>query len=272
MAIATVDKPHKSLQNFINRVRTASYGYAPLFAENDVDATALDQLAAFDRALADQHATLSAQIERMDRADPQSPDFKAVGDEILATVQGLDDRFDMRNDVLVSGSASTDANVLALLDVPEPNGSHAAYRLHEGEAIAVEGANYTIIGRVSVASNDDGWRAFQLRGGDDRHWLIAPASRTIPLHWARRIELPENPGTGDIQVGKATYTLRHEMSGTGDIIGPGGSAREQPVRLLQYEGASGQGTLDVFEWGENRLVLEGHEVDHAEVDFFTRET
>ncbi|MEX1158963.1 MAG: hypothetical protein WEC79_08560, partial [Thermomicrobiales bacterium] len=58
MAIPVVDKPYKRLTSFIDRVRSASYGYAPLFSDTEVDADALDQVALFDRGLADQKAAL----------------------------------------------------------------------------------------------------------------------------------------------------------------------------------------------------------------------
>src|SRR4051812_16969476 len=50
MLIGLVDKPLTRLHAFIDRVNTASYGYAPLFQDAAVDNAALDQMAAFDQA------------------------------------------------------------------------------------------------------------------------------------------------------------------------------------------------------------------------------
>jgi hypothetical protein len=271
LAVGIVDKPHKQLQLFINRVRTASYGYAPLFSDAPVDAAALDQLAAFDRALADQQVTLADQISQLEAGDPKSPEFKQLTSAIQETIQGLDDRFDKRNEVLTSGKASSDRDVLALLDPPPSTGTPVAYRIHEGEALAYRGTNYTVVARVSAESEVRSVRSFQLRGGTSETWLLASTDGTEPVHWSSRVELPASETTETVIIDGQTYTLAHQLEGTGDVIGQGGVADREPVQLLQYRSESNGTVLDIFKWGSGALALAGTEVEHAEIDFFSRE-
>lgn len=272
LAVGVVDKPHKQLQSFIDRVRTASYGYAPLFSAAPVDADALDQLAAFDRALADQQSVLAPQIADLESADPKSPEFKQLASAIQDTIQGLDDRFDKRGEVLTSGKASSDSNVLDLLNPSSPSTPPLAYRIHEGEALTFQGSNYTVVGRISAESDAGSWRAFQLRGGAEETWLLASSGDVQRVHWLTRADPPADLGVQSVSIGDHTYNLVREMHGSGDVIGQRGDAPKQQVRLLQYRSKIGDAVLNIFDWGDSQLALSGSEVDHAEIDFFTRET
>src|SRR5690606_12407932 len=62
-SVRAINKPHTRLVSFRDRVRSATYGYAPLFAETSIDEAALDQIAAFDRSLADGLEPLQKHIE-----------------------------------------------------------------------------------------------------------------------------------------------------------------------------------------------------------------
>lgn len=271
MAVPVVDRPHDRLVAFIDRVRTASYGYAPLFSDAPVDETALDQLAAFDRALADQQAMLDEQITSLERADPKSADFKQHAAAIEEMVQGLLDRLEKRNDVITTGRAQTGPDVLALIEPQRPGGTPIAWRLHEGEALAYDDVNYTIVGRVSAESAAGGVRAFQLRGGSGDQWLVATSDPAAPLHWTRRVQLTAAPGSPTVEVAGTSYALARTIEGRGDVIGQAGSASDQPVRVVQYRATSGAGVLDVFDWSSGNLALAGTEVDAPQVELFTRE-
>lgn len=272
LAVGVVDTPHKQLQSFINRVRTASYGYAPLFSDAPVDAAALDQLAEFDRSLADQQDALADQISQFEAGDPKSPEFRQLASAIQDTIQRLDDRFDKRNEVLTSGKAATAQDVLALLDSPPATETPVAYRIHEGEALSYLGTNYTVIARVSAETPERSVRAFQLRGGSSNVWLLASTDASESVHWSNRIDLPVSDATSPVTLDGRTYTLAHQVAGTGDVIGQGGASSQETVQLLQYQSDTDGAVLDVFQWESGRLALAGTTVDHTDIDFYTRET
>jgi hypothetical protein len=272
LAIPIIDKPYQRLTSFVDRVRTASYGYAPLFADAPVEEAALDQLAAFDRALADQHESLAAQVAAIEAADPGSAEFKRVADELTHSIEGLHARFDKRQEVIHAGKASDAKDVLALLETPKPVATPVAYRLHEHDALAYDGINYSITGRVGFQASGEAWRAFQLQGGSGDRWLLASASQTDPLYWMRRVTLDGPPGAASVQGEGTTYALRSVIEGRGDVIGASGSAKDQPVRFTRHDAAAGSDQLVVFDWGSGHLALAGAAIDSREINLFTRET
>lgn len=271
MQIATVDRPHKRLLAFIDRVQTASYGYAPIFADAPVDATALDQLALFDRSLADQVDVLNEQISQMEAVDPGSPEFKIAADAVTQTVEGLHTRFAKRHEVIHSARALPERDIVGLLELPTPNETPAAFRMHNGEAVTFDGTNYSVIGRVTFDGDDRHLRAFQLRGGDDDRWLIVSARHADPMLMTRRVH-PTGSVDGDtLSVEATTYTRQQLQQGTGEVIGPSGEATNQPVRLLQFAASHAEPVAIVFRWTSGFLALAGRNVAATEVDVFTRE-
>jgi hypothetical protein len=269
-AIGIIDRPHKRLVSFIDRLTTASYGYAPLFSDQQIDGAALDQIAAFDEALADQQDILARQIGELEVADPKSPDYKRIASEITATIEGLHQRFQKRGEVVESGRAAPQQDVLALLGEKVPVGSPVAFRLHEGEAVSFAGENYTVIGRVAVATNEGESRAFQLRGGSNDVWLMASSRLDGPVYWLRRVESSGTAGDEQMSANGQTYNLDSLETGKGEVIGPQGSAADQAVRHATYRSASGD-VLHAFDWQSGTLTLAGSQVDPRDLQLFTRE-
>ena len=88
------------LQLFIDRVKTAAYGYAPLWGLNKVDETDLDRLAVFDQDLFEQIPPLDEAIDKLAQAvsgnEGVKEALKAVGD----LVSGMNETFNRRSDVI----------------------------------------------------------------------------------------------------------------------------------------------------------------------------
>lgn len=88
------------LQLFIDRVKTASYGYAPLFSLNKIKEDDLDRLIQFDQALFDQVGALDEAIGGLEKAVQANDGIKealaAVGD----VVNGLNETFNRRSEVV----------------------------------------------------------------------------------------------------------------------------------------------------------------------------
>lgn len=270
-AIALVDRPHKQLTQFIDRVRTATYGYAPIFANDQVDERALDQLARFDEALADQTSALAEAITTLEGLDSGSPEYKSAAGKIGEIVQGLDDRFDKRGEVIRSGDALPEKDLVILLDEPQVARSPRAYRLHEGEAVTYGGANYSVIGRVSLDSEGGNWRALQLAGGSGDQWLQVSSRSIDPMYWLTRTSPTGEPGGPKLSVGADTYNLVNQLSGDGEVIGKQGKSGRQPVRYYHYQASNGSGDLHVYRLGSTYLSLVGAVVDPLDVEVFSRE-
>ena len=93
------------LQLFIDRVKTASYGYAPLFGLNRVNEEDLDRLAAFDQDLYNQVGPLDEAIGKLEQAvsanDGIKDALRAVGDLVSA----MNETFNRRAEVIQGAGA-----------------------------------------------------------------------------------------------------------------------------------------------------------------------
>lgn len=273
MLIGVVDKPLERLNSFIDRLNTATYGYAPIFANDTVDAAALDQLAAFDQSLADQQDELSSQIGEFEAADPASDDFKRIAGDIAKTVDGLMLRFDKRNEVIHGGKPLAEPDVISLLQKPGTTQPPVAYRLHERDAVAYGGVNYTIVGRITVNALGASWRLFQLTGGDNNQWLQAPVEVNGDFRWLRRVAPVGEPGAASVQVEGATYNQVSSGKGTAEVIGQSGDTGDRPVQVefYTYAGPDTAQTLHVYAFGAGPLALLGRSIAATDIDVFSRE-
>ena len=88
------------LQLCIDRIKTASYGYAPLFALSKVKEDDLDRLLQFDQSLLDEVGKLDTAIGGLEQAVHANDGIKdalaAVGD----LVSGLNETFNRRIEVI----------------------------------------------------------------------------------------------------------------------------------------------------------------------------
>src|SRR6185437_6057770 len=100
--LAPVYQAAGRFQHFIDRLRTATYGYAGLRDATPVDERALDQLYQFDLALADGIDETGAKIGAIEQA-AEGGDLRAPLADLDATVRDLQARFDARADVFQSG-------------------------------------------------------------------------------------------------------------------------------------------------------------------------
>ena len=265
-AITTVDRPLQRLRSFIDRVRTASYGYAPIFANDEVDESVLDQIRAFDAALADQLPTIERQIATLESADPSTDALGTAAKELEASIQALSDRFDKRNEIIHAGRPLPEKDLLILLESPEPGEPPVVWRLQTGDAVSYDGENYSIIGRVTAQMADGARRAYQLRGGDDRQWLEASDTHGGPLYWLKEVPLEVGGQSRTVTVGDSTYTLQRESHARGEVEGRQGSG-EQSLRYLEF--AAGDRVLHIFDWGTQKLTLEGVAIHDRDVELYT---
>ena len=88
------------LQLFIDRVKTASYGYAPLWGLDKVDETDLDRLAVFDQDLFEQIEPLDAAIGKLEEAVGANSGIKDALKEVGDLVKGLNETFNRRSEII----------------------------------------------------------------------------------------------------------------------------------------------------------------------------
>ncbi len=92
------------LQLFIDRIKTASYGYAPLWGIKKVKEDDLDRLVAFDQELYQQLAPLDEAIGKLEQAVQANEGVKEALRGIGDLVAGLNDTFNRRVEVIQNAS------------------------------------------------------------------------------------------------------------------------------------------------------------------------
>lgn len=274
-SVRAINKPHTRLVSFRDRLRSATYGYAPLFSQNSIDERALDQIAAFDESLGEGLEPLSASISTLESASPGTDEFAAAIGELEGVVEQLHDRFASRSEIFESGAALEPEKVAGLLG-PTPGQAEVdrrptAYSLHDGEAITFGGQNFTVIGRVTVDLASGSRRYFQLNGGTGNAWLGVPASAAGSFEWLERVHPDGSPGDERIRVGDVTFDKQSEEQGTSEVIGSLGASGETNVRYTAYRAFSGNETIHVYDWGVDSLALRGARIDPMEVQLWSRE-
>lgn len=128
--IAEIDHMGGVLQRFINRLETATYGYAGLFDPIKIEAADLDQLYAFDMALADGVDTLSGAIDALESAvgaETAKAEIPAAAGRLSGVIDDLHTRLDQRADLLTSGNRLPASDYNSLLNtIQQPGGTHGA--------------------------------------------------------------------------------------------------------------------------------------------------
>lgn len=122
-SIGQVDHQAGNLQRFIDRLQNATYGYAGMFDPIKVEAADLDQLYAFDMALANGVTTLSGAINSVESAagSQDRSELPAAVDRLASMIDDLNLRFNQRNDLLTSGSPLPAAQYQSLVnDLQQP--------------------------------------------------------------------------------------------------------------------------------------------------------
>jgi hypothetical protein len=274
-SVRAINKPHTRLVTFRDRVRTATYGYAPLFSQNSIDERALEQIAAFDESLGEGLEPLSSTIGRLESTPPGTEEFAASVGELERVIEDLHERFARRGEIFEKGAAIEPERVASLLG-PTPGQAEidrrpTAYNLHDGEAITFGGQNFTVVGRVTVDLETGSRRYFQLNGGAGSSWFGVPESAAGEFQWLERVHPDGSAGAEQIRVGDVTFEKVTETRGKSEVIGSQGATSDASVTYYAYRGFSGTETIHVYDWGVDSLALRGARVDPIEVQIWSRE-
>jgi hypothetical protein len=268
--IGPVDDFAQTLRHFVDRVRTATYGYGGLMGDRDVDASALDQIRLFDESLLAGIDELRAPIAELETAFSQQGNLAGPARAGTAIARNLLARFDLRGEVVETGKAVSQQSVMRVLQPGATQTAPAAYALKEGEALSILGDDFIVRGRILVDAGQDSFRLFQLTDDAAGEWLFAPFDPTRGL---ARVTPAPAPASGTARSGSSQGgTARSEIgSGDGEVIGASGSSGARPVRFEVSNSNDGDKQVTiVLDWGAERQAFTGRTVHPNDVEIFGR--
>lgn len=100
-AMSTLERGVTKLQLLIDRIKTASYGYAGLFDAIKVDEGALDRLYDFDQAMLEGVDKIAADLDRLDEAAQAEAATLTEAGQLIADLEALNNTFSRRQDVIL---------------------------------------------------------------------------------------------------------------------------------------------------------------------------
>ena len=265
--IGNVERVEKALRLFTDRLRTATYGYDGLFSARSIDERALDQIAAFDRALGDGTDELRASVEALAGAIGSGDDLPGKIRATQGQIDTLNRRFELRGQAVESGEALPQSAVGDLFTGPQSEEAHVADDLHFGDAVTISGTDYLVQGRMEFHDAGTAWRQYLLRDNAAESWLHVPPTTAEPmalLHVAGEVAT-----TGDtVTLDGVQYTAAASGSATAEVIGEAGKQVGRQVQFRRYTGAAGA-LLFTYDWsGGERQTLVGHTLDPLEVKVY----
>lgn len=262
--IGPVDDFAQTLRHFVDRVRTATYGYGGLMGDRDVDASALDQIRLFDEGLLSGIDELRGPIADLETALAQQGNLAGPARAGTAIARNLLARFDLRSEVVETGKAVSQESVLRVLQPGSFLATPAAYGLSEGEALAILGDDFIVRGKILVDAGQQSFRLFQLTDDAAGEWLFAPFDPTRGL---ARV----TPTAAPVSTAAASGSAQSSSgSGDGEVIGASGSSGARPVRFVVTSvDGDGQFTV-VLDWGSERQAFAGRAVHPNDVEIFGR--
>lgn len=99
--VVALERTAMKLQLLIDRIKTASYGYAGLFDAAKVDNVALDRLYAFDESLVEGAKRLGESLDRLAGALAIEQVPTAETKDLVALLEELHTTFSRRQDVII---------------------------------------------------------------------------------------------------------------------------------------------------------------------------
>lgn len=268
--LAPVDQAARRLQHFIDRLRTATYGYAGMRDATVVDERALDQLYQFDLALADGIDEVGAKIGAIEQA-VESGDLRQPLADLNGAVQDLQARFDARADVFQSGQPTQNTKLFDVVKAPQmlPTGMETMPLLNLNDAVSADGRDWLVAGRTRV----DGpvpWTDYLLRDGQMEKWLTVPGDPARPLTLTEQVDFwTRVPPVTPLIFGGVSYSMVEQLTGAGTITGASGE-RTGNVHAYVYTGVDGA-YLALRDWGSDRQALVGRTLAPNDVQFYPQQ-
>jgi hypothetical protein len=258
--IADLERVGLKLQRFIDRLRTASYGYAGWFDGPVIGAAELEQLIAFDTALNDGLNQVSTGIDAVAGALSGSDGLMAAVNSLGNTLDTLNLRFDQRQDLLEKGKKLAPAELAKVLEGPSKPPSQLEQELMKlkiNDAVTYEDADYLISARATYHADGHEWVAYQLKDSGAERWLRAGHGELALLELVDVAVQRPLPAVLEV----AGERFNRTASGTAEALveGPGGQRRGS-IAFARYQSASGE-SLVAEDWGDAIRVLRGQPIE-----------
>jgi len=172
--VSTVEAIISKTRLLSDRIRTASYGYAGLFADRPIDEFALDQLARFDQAIAKRVEQLAGDAAAVASAPDGAQQISTEVDQIATLFEG-------RTAVIETARPVTEKKILDLLDTTEPPKPSPFTTITRGDAFSVLGDNHTATATVTIT---DGATTIQVirtgdTDGDQEIWFVGASTPDV---------------------------------------------------------------------------------------------
>jgi hypothetical protein len=120
-----VDRGVQKLQLLIDRIRTASYGYAGLFDAVRIDEEQLKALHQFDLALAARVGEVESAVKALAAGAADQANLQALTDRLSTLLADLNNLFSKRHEAVVSPDLLTNPGYAPDVDLP-PDASASA--------------------------------------------------------------------------------------------------------------------------------------------------
>ena len=267
-ALDDLERAVMKLQRFVDRLKTASYGYAGWFDAPTIREEELDQLYTFDQSLAEGVVQVAQGIDGLASALEKGEGIEETLDRLTATLDRLNTRFDQRRELISRGRKLPPTDLLEVLEPPAPpspaEGPLATLR--PKDALTHAGTDYLIAGKITYASREGRWYAYLLQDGGTRRWLRVGDEGPVICE---EIELPlTTPPPQILEVEGESFEQVGHSSATATVEGPTGRRRGR-VESWRYASALGEWLL-VERWGERIVVSRGQAIDADELQLWPR--
>ncbi|MBS1252315.1 MAG: hypothetical protein MAG451_01354 [Anaerolineales bacterium] len=270
-ALDDMERVALKLQRFIDRLRTASYGYAGWFDTARVREPELEQLYAFDQALSAGVGRVSAGLDAVAEAIEAGEGVEGAAEALAGTVDGLNRRFDQRRDLISEGKKVPPNELQDALEetLPPPSPAFQALAdLKVDDALTYAGIDYIIMAKVSYDIQGEMSYAYKLEDTGTERWLRVGASESEVGLFGTVDHSVSAPPAETLGVAGETFRQIDAAQAKAYIVGPGGR-REGLARYWLYASDSGA-QLWVEQWGEDVHVQRGEPVDVAQLELWPR--
>ncbi len=247
------------LQRFIDRLRTASYGYAGWFLGPVIEEADLAQLVVFDSALADGVAQVAKGIDGVATALEADEGLTAAVADLGTVLDSLNARFDGRQELLSKGKRLPPAELAKVLQLPQPLSEleKKLGRLKVNDALSYASEDYVVTAKASYSGEGRTWLAYRLEDPPTVYWLRVGDG---PVLLAEPVDLEvEVPPPAEMEVDGESFRQVGEQTAAVTIEGPGGKRRGS-VRAWRYESEAGT-ILLIEDWTDEVQVWRGQAVD-----------
>ncbi len=269
-ALDDMERAGLKLQRFIDRLRTASYGYAGWFDTATVREVELEQLYAFDHLLTAGVERVAANIDGIAEAVGNRAEVEQAVEVLAGTVDDLNRQFDRRRDLLAEGKKAPPSELKKALEVAAPPkpAFQALANLKVQDALTYDGIDYLVVSKVTYDAQGALSYAYQLEDTDAERWLrVGPASDEVVLFDVVD-EVASTPPAETLEVAGKSFRQTGKGQAKAYIVGPGGR-REGVAEYWLYTSDS-RDRLWIEKWGEDVRVHRGQPVDADQIKVWPR--